>query len=434
MNLKILAISDTHLGEDSSLLSFPHGRQHLWQELRKHFGEGDTEKAKFSDDGKFSIEELIMVGDIPDRTLSSTSQIITYTNDFMRMLGSVANITKGVYIPGNHDHTMWSDYIGNRDTITGPYGIDIVEKGECKDNSAANLLTTFFGYPFGSFWREIEKRKDEFVFKIANPLYVSQFQKRTYVFAHGTHFRWDVTMPKLLKKILDIAGFDELLGKIEVNTSGDLEGASNLGDLENAVTPFVDTLWPSSKSNPTSRSDQLWYLLTTISGKFKKHRPIPSSSNKYSLTQLQTPKPEIMLLTPEDKSIKRCEKFFFKKMMDYLNNYDDISKDNITFVYGDTHDGGYGEIHSDSARKDFRVYNCGGWVVHNKDSHPPCHIFAVDTNGEEYLLDVSFNGVVVDDKTLIDLAAEDVENRDRNTSQMVKALLKVIDLLNIHDI
>jgi hypothetical protein len=32
-DLKILAISDTHLGEDSSLLSYAHGRQHLWKVL-----------------------------------------------------------------------------------------------------------------------------------------------------------------------------------------------------------------------------------------------------------------------------------------------------------------------------------------------------------------------------------------------------------------
>jgi len=37
MNLKFLAISDTHLGEDCSLFSFPHGRQHLWLELRRAF-------------------------------------------------------------------------------------------------------------------------------------------------------------------------------------------------------------------------------------------------------------------------------------------------------------------------------------------------------------------------------------------------------------
>jgi len=40
MHLKFLAISDTHLGEDCSLLSFPHGRQLLCRELRRAFSDG----------------------------------------------------------------------------------------------------------------------------------------------------------------------------------------------------------------------------------------------------------------------------------------------------------------------------------------------------------------------------------------------------------
>lgn len=48
-DLKILAISDTHLGEDSSLLSYPHGRQHLWEVLQDTLGGGV----------KFNVEELV---------------------------------------------------------------------------------------------------------------------------------------------------------------------------------------------------------------------------------------------------------------------------------------------------------------------------------------------------------------------------------------
>jgi len=81
VRLKILAISDTHLGEETSLLSFPHGRQHLWRTLRRQFGS----------DEKVDLEEMILLGDIPDRTLSSTSQIITHTNAFIQMLGSAAD-------------------------------------------------------------------------------------------------------------------------------------------------------------------------------------------------------------------------------------------------------------------------------------------------------------------------------------------------------
>lgn len=54
MRLKILAVSDTHLGDKVSLLSSPRGREHLCETLREQFGS----------DGELEIEELILVGDI----------------------------------------------------------------------------------------------------------------------------------------------------------------------------------------------------------------------------------------------------------------------------------------------------------------------------------------------------------------------------------
>jgi len=118
MAWRLLAISDTHLGEENSLLSFPHGRQHLWRAIRTHLGsDGDR---------RLEVDEAILVGDIPDRTLSSTSQIITHTNAFIQTLGSSAKIKKGVYVPGNHDHTLWTDYhtlaYGKRYGISAPSG------------------------------------------------------------------------------------------------------------------------------------------------------------------------------------------------------------------------------------------------------------------------------------------------------------------------
>jgi len=95
MNLKFLAISDTHLGEGCSLLSFPHGRQHLWRELRRAFSEDETLP--------FSVDEVVLVGDIVERTLASTSQIITHGNAFVRMLGSACRARRAVWIIGNHE-------------------------------------------------------------------------------------------------------------------------------------------------------------------------------------------------------------------------------------------------------------------------------------------------------------------------------------------
>ncbi len=428
MRLKILAISDTHLGEDSSLLSFPHGRQHLWRTLRTILG----------GDGQVEVEEMILLGDIPDRTLSSTSQIITHTNAFIQMLGSAADVKKGVYVLGNHDHTLWTGYRKLRYGEEGQYGITepagdlIVEKGErCDENeSATEFLSIFFGYPAGSAWRKIEEER-KFNFSVANPLYATEINGRSYVFAHGTHFRQDVTSPKWIKRLADYLEVDELLGDIELESDCDVNEASNLEELEQIAAPFVDSLWPSPKNNPTPRSDQFWYLLTTLSGKFGKKRPTPEGSELFSGAELpQTPESRIRRLTANNEikhdSIERWKEYFLPHMRAYLGD-NDMPTNKITFVYGDTHDGGWGELPLGS-RGRVRLYNCGGWVVHNHEDHAPCHLFAVDESGEEYLLDVSYKDVKVEEDLLLALAADEAENRYRKTSRILRFLLKLLPI------
>jgi hypothetical protein len=75
--LKLLAISDTHLGEETSLLSFPRGLQQLWRTLAKDKVFWGPIFPDFDPDERVQVEDLVLLGDIPDRTLSSTSQIFS---------------------------------------------------------------------------------------------------------------------------------------------------------------------------------------------------------------------------------------------------------------------------------------------------------------------------------------------------------------------
>ena len=94
----------------------------------------------------------------------------------------------------------------------------------------------------------------------------------------------------------------------------------------------------------------------------------------------------------------------------------------LTFVYGDTHKGGWGDYTSGTST--IRIYNTGGWVVHNAKHHPSCQLFAVDQGGEEYLLDVSFRDVNLDGDGLLAIAARDYENRKRSTGRTVRFFAK----------
>ena len=448
MKLKVLAISDTHVGEDASLLSFPRGLQHLWDVLRNSFNPSSSKH-----DEKFEVEEMILLGDIPDRALASTSQIIIHTNALIKTLDNAADIKKWVYIPGNHDHTLWTKYCMSRhhkkSGITPPSGEYIIKGGNrCDDEDndpwAEDLLSLFFGYPHGGFWRN---KKNDFNFVIANPFYAKHIKNRTiedrtYVFTHGTHFRSDVSSPEWIKKIADYLWIDRFLGGIEIESDCDVTKAGNLEDLENIVAPFVDSLWRSSKDNPTSRSDNFWYMITILRAKLSgipldKHQKREPTENSKLFSQgknelMQASKDNrIWKIEEEDDSIRRWMDHFLPHMRRYINEDDKLKnyiKDDITFVYGDTHHGGWGALPIKTGRPErFRIYNCGGWVMHgDKNYHPACHLFAVDEKGEEYLLDVSFKdeNLKVDGVPLLELAARDAENRQNNANRLVRKILQ----------
>ncbi|MFO0573204.1 MAG: metallophosphoesterase [Polyangia bacterium] len=441
MKLQFLAISDTHLGEDTSLLGFPHGLQRLWEALRGAFGH-----ARGDDPGEpVYVEELILLGDIPDRTLSSTAQITTCTNAFLDTLASALDVRRVVYVPGNHDHTVWTELRAPHDLplITPPEGVRIFSSagpspgqnheqgpGPVFDLAAAELLAVFFGYPHGAAWNRVVQ-KWPINFHVANPVYARRFRGRTYVFTHGTHFRSDVLLPGWVKVLVDRLQIDALLGAIDLDTSGlDPNEADDLLDLERRITPFVESLWPSSKDRPTSRADELWYLLMTLSARFGKHLPPPPAPFVlYSREQLLAERPaRVRDLCPAigapHPAIPRLRQGLWRHLLTYLTAHE-LPSDDLTLVFGDTHDGGSGELVTTSRRA--RLYNTGGWVVHNQLEHPPTQLFAVDEAGTEYILDVGFRGVRLspdDPRTeIITLAAEDAEHRASTISRLLRAVL-----------
>ncbi|MFX1346902.1 MAG: metallophosphoesterase [Promethearchaeota archaeon] len=433
MNLKLLAISDTHLGEDTSFLSFPSGLHHLWDTLKETFGSGASRD--------FTIDELILIGDIPDTALSSTSQVITQTNAFIQTLGSAANIEKTVYIPGNHDHTLWTEYMklrhGNdkKYHVTDPKGELIIEDGELVDNPGCKLLSTiFYGFPYGPAWEQIRDSSNNFV--VSNPLYAVETPNRNYIFTHGTHFKNVVTAPQWLMKFVDYIQVDRLIAKININTDYHVENATTFEQLEEYATPFVDSLWISSRNQPTSRSDHLWYLFHVISNRFEEKRDSPEDStlNLFPFIGVPAVEEEIIAKLNGSKSIKLLKKFFLDLLLSYLDK-NALLKEELTFVYGDIHDGGWGNIERENyitlrnGRKDIklRIFNCGAWVVHSKDRHPPCHVFAVDEAGKEYLLDVSFKGVNMLGMSLLELAAKDFENRSNAISAIIRFIMDRFD-------
>ncbi len=402
MSLRFLAISDTHLGEGTSLLTFPQGRQHLLTALYNEFGIRN-------------IQELILVGDAIDTALASMSQVITHINAFINTLRSSINIDRIIYVPGNHDHTVWTDYMNarypgvNNHHTTPPDGELLVDSGNVQCRQACeDLATIFFEHDYGPAWLRIladANAGNNFNFVIANPIYAVEEFGRSYVFTHGTHFKSIVATPEWMKKLVHWTRLDRLLAKIEIDPNCDVRNANNLEELEEEIAGFVDSLWISSLNDPISRSDQLWYLYTVVSSHFEEHRSIPNINERMTYPNFNYAR--INQLDRNNKSIDLFLTHFFRHLRNHLiaNN---LGANNLTFVYGDTHDGGFGEINESGSN--IRIYNCGSWVAHHEDDHPPCHLFAVDDTGSEYLYDISFNNVSIINRPIIGLAAADFEN------------------------
>ncbi len=76
MRLKFLAISDTHLGEATSMLSYEQGSRHLANVIREHLGDG----------GRVEVERLILMGDIPERSHATPQEMLSSTHRFMEMI------------------------------------------------------------------------------------------------------------------------------------------------------------------------------------------------------------------------------------------------------------------------------------------------------------------------------------------------------------
>jgi len=422
----IVALSDTHLGEGSSLLSHKAGRRRLYEALQAKLGGGSDEK--------FEVEDLILIGDIPDRTLSSTSEIMTHTYAFMKTLLHVARINRIIYLPGNHDHSIWSNYRNQNQvdhyTSEGPEGDLILKTGDYSNaGKAQEILSMLFGYSRNrpeSLWQKIAADK-KLEFAIANPVFAKKYNNRTYAFAHGTHFRQDVTASDTLKAILDYAQLDKLLGDIEIESDVDIEDAVDLADLEKRITPFVDSLWPSSGDETTRRSDKLWYLLTMISGKFKNNkRMAPDTDLLLNVKELgddSTNRGQIRPIDDHD-SFERCRQHFFPHLLTYLQQ-NQLNKELFTFVYGDTHDGGWAELVLPGNEK-VRVFNCGGWVAHNAKDHPFCNVFALDDTGLEHMLDVTFKDVTVLERPILECASTESEHRKDKISRLIRFFLERI--------
>ncbi len=374
-----------------------------------------------------------------------------------------------MYVIGNHDHTLWTNYkAGSQNpgkdiwAIEKPTGINIIDSLDRQQElKAEELLSIFFEYPYGSTWNEIVKGfkgENPFQFVLANPLYAGTFKDRMYVFTHGTYIRSDVCLPKQVKDAFAKSHLADLVG-LKIEPGEDVRGAVNLSDYERRVYRFVETLWPSARNNPLTKADAVWLLRRQLRIGMDEPRPRPDETELIPWDELRDPKywDRIKDLRGSSTSSSEIEfdnranldhlqDFALKHIIDYIDENPTKLRETkgLTFVYGDTHQGGFAEVILDMKSNkmvtpeselggdglNMRIVNTGGWLVEYPKRHPACHVFAVDYSGKEYILDISYKKIKIGDDILLDLAEMQVEHRLSRVNSIGGMAQNIKDFVN----
>jgi hypothetical protein len=220
----------------------------------------------------------------------------------------------------------------------------------------------------------------------------------------------------------------------------DPRSAVNLSDYERRVYRFVETLWPNARNNPLTKADAIWLLRRQLRIGMEERRPPPERTELFRCDELRdsmhsdriknlrrslTSSSEIEF--DNRSNLNHLQDYALKHIINHIDNNPTKLRETegLTFVYGDTHQGGIAEVILDLNSKrmlapetgavvdgiNMRIVNTGGWLVEYPERHPACHVFAVDHSGKEYILDISYERINIGEDFLLDLAERQVEHR-----------------------
>jgi len=407
MAVELLAFSDTHLGDLASVLNY--------QPELDAFAEALAGFVDFTGQ-PVDVGKIVMVGDIPERCLADTDHIRAATQRFMGAIRRVVRPQEVIYMVGNHDHTLWRDFAGSGCFVRHPERPIPIDQFYIERSPAATKIASIF-FDTRS-WSDCT-----FQFSITNYLYHHRSASgRSYLFAHGQHWRHDVMSPILSKLLAEVA--PSVLGH-PVIPSDDPAHASDMADLELRVYRLVDSLWSNDRDEQMSKEALIWWLRCNLSSLSESRAGVDSHTHHLWFDGgMVVHQGDIKAVVPSFRDasgnlnrstslLRDCIVGPFRKTPELT-----ILSDDLTIVYGDTHDGGYGTIdHIIQGKPDARLYNLGAWITHNHAYHPPGYIFGV-RDGAEYLIEVKH------DLDAVHYAAADTANLLVNLSVAEREIVK----------
>lgn len=317
--LKALAISDVHLGEPEGLLF--HKDHHNIIDITANkihdLAEGDNNY-------EGGIEELILLGDVPDLSEAEDEEAYANTKAFLKAVLDKVKVEKIVFIPGNHDHHLW---------------VEVVKEAQGKnDYEKCDPKTTFSGSPILNppfFIQNCLPSGYTVPVEVCYPYYCFTVDNARYFFDHGHLFS------KTIEKFTDG------------------ENAKDPEDLESKTYRFMEKIWYETKGSLREKFYDWIRKAGLIVGRSRK-------------------------TTFEEDSTPIYDDYLHGKILWYLR---DICRakakdvEDFHFVFGHTHHGGRVLKVDRKFRLDGRfisVWNTGGWLVPSKVFSPDAYIFYIE--------------------------------------------------------
>lgn len=325
--LKVLALSDLHLGEPEGLLR-DRGVNIIDVVVAKV-----SELARGGEGLEDGIEELILIGDIADLSEAREERAYTNTKVFLTALLEKVLVDKIIYVPGNHDHHLWVEILKDH------YGKDNYE--ECtpktelaikdQDNLKKALTKNWF---LPDFYKG--------VVEIHYPFYHLRSGGGYFIFDHGHLFSSILTR---------IAG-----------------SVSNLEEMEKKTQGFMEAIWFREKTSPWTKIREWgydWSRWLFLRAKY----PTRGVSFKEDATPVF-----------DDGLRERIVKY-----LEGMVKVDEAAMKDFHLVFGHTHHGGRVLKGDRKVRVNgsfITIWNTGGWLVPSEAFSPDAYIFYIEQGSD----------------------------------------------------
>lgn len=312
---KTVVMSDMHFGLKNSSLNINSYDNDGTIKLKKHHIDN---LFKWFEKEHEDINEFMFIGDIFDLQLQHFQEAISGSHYFFKKLNKLKNLKKIIYIPGNHDHTMWllhiyySDIILNFNNNAYPIFNDnffnLVNNREFRGND--------------SFLKKIFTDGRDIDFCVTYPLFLhKEMNGKNIVFFHG-HFL-DKSQ-RLVQKLLEMA-----------LPSMDL---SMLQEFELTCSPQYESLFILAQCSSALRS---------ISGKYIR---LKKYLDEYRLPVHYHHKNIVDHLRESGLKIRNQP---IIQSLDYV-------------IFGHTHDAGV-SMYKFKTNPDLIAMNTGSWIMRKKE-------------------------------------------------------------------